>query len=223
MRKTVMTVVVLFILSLVYYSTYGQPGMGSGPSARPRFYADFNPVVGGWAEYQMRGKGESSGKMKVAIVGKEDNGYWYEMVMEGPRGRKSITKMLVSGDPSEAGNVKRLIVKTEDKPAMEMPLHMRGDVTKPQEPKGKAVDKGQETVTVPAGTFTAQHIQYQDAGGRAVDTWVVKDISPYGMVKTQSQDFEMVLVGHGTGATTLITETPQQFEMPRMPFRRKGN
>jgi hypothetical protein len=39
------------------------------------------------------------------------------------------------------------------------------------------------------------------------------------MVKSVSQDLEMVLVGYGTGAKTLITETPQKFEMPQIPQR----
>jgi hypothetical protein len=52
-----------------------------------------------------------------------------------------------------------------------------------------------------------------------VDTWVYKDISPYGLIKSQSKDFEMVLTGYGTGAKTLITEKPQKFEMPQV---RKG-
>jgi hypothetical protein len=53
-----------------------------------------------------------------------------------------------------------------------------------------------------------------------VDTWVYKDVSPYGMIRSQSKDFEMVLIGYGTGAKTLITETPQKFEMPQMQERR---
>jgi hypothetical protein len=63
-------------------------------------------------------------------------------------------------------------------------------------------------------------MQYQD-GEIVVDTWVQKDVSPYGMVRSQSKEFEMVLLGYGTGAKTLITETPQKFEMPQMPQKRK--
>jgi hypothetical protein len=37
------------------------------------------------------------------------------------------------------------------------------------------------------------------------------------MAKSQSKEFEMVLLGYGTGAKTLITETPQTFDMPKMP------
>jgi hypothetical protein len=46
---------------------------------------------------------------------------------------------------------------------------------------------------------------------------VNKEVSPYGIVKSQAKDFEMVLMGYGAGAQTLITETPQKFDMPQMP------
>ena len=215
MRKIVLTVAVLLILSPCL-SAYAQFGRSTGP----RFYSDFKPVVGAWSEYQMTEKGGPSSKMKMAIVGKEGDAYWYETMMEDRREGKVISKMLVSGDPGETKNIKRMIIKTGDDPAMEMPVQMMGQADKSQGPKGKTVDKGVETIKVPAGTFTTQHMQYQD-GERIVDTWVAKDVSPYGMVKSQSKDFEMVLLGWGTGAKTLITETPQKFEMPQMPPRRR--
>ena len=99
---------------------------------------------------------------------------------------------------------------------MEMPVEMMQQSGKGQEQKGKIIDKGNETVKVPAGSFSTKHMQCQDAD-IVVDTWVYKDISPYGMIKSQSKDFEMVLLGYGTGAKTLITETPQKFEMPQIP------
>ena len=190
-----------------------------GKTAGPRFYSEFKPVVGGWSEYQMTTKGEPSSKMKIAIVGKEGEDYWYESVMEGQREGKVISKMLVSGNPAEQKNVKRMIFKMGNESAMEMPVQMMQRGSQSQEPKGKMVDKGEETVKVPAGAFKAQHVQYQD-GEKVVDAWVLKDVSPYGTVKIQSKDFEMALIGYGTGAKTLITETPRKFEMPKMP---RGN
>jgi hypothetical protein len=130
-----------------------------------------------------------------------------------------ISKMLVSGNPEDQKNMRRMIVKMGNEPAMEMPIQMM-QASKDQGQKGKIIDKGKESIKVPAGTFTAQHMQYQD-GEIVVDTWVHKDVSPYGMVKSQSKEFEMVLLGYGTGAKTLITETPQKFEMPQMPQKRK--
>jgi len=167
----------------------------------------------------MTGKGEQPSKMKIAIVGKEGDAYWYETVMETKQEGRMISKMLVSGNPEDQKSIKRMIVKMGDEPAMEMPVQMMQG-SKDQGQRGKTIDKGTESIKVPAGTFTAQHMQYQD-GETVVDTWVHKDISPYGMVKSQSKEFEMVLLGYGTSAKTLITETPQKFEMPQMSPKRK--
>ena len=167
----------------------------------------------------MTSKSEGSTKMKIAVVGKEGDAYWYETVMEGGRQGRNIVKVLVSGDPGDTKNVKRMIVKQGNEPAMEMPVEMMQQSSKGQEAKGKVIDKGTETIKVPAGTFKTQHSQYQDAEG-VVDTWMYKDVSPYGMIKSVSKDTEMVLIGYGTGAKTQITETPQKFEMPQMPERR---
>jgi hypothetical protein len=213
MRKIVFLISILSTLCFVQLG-YAQFGKGRGP----KFYSDFKPVVGGWSEYQTTGKGEQPSKMKIAIVGKEGDAYWYETVMETKREGRMITKMLVSGNPEDQKSIKRMIVKMGDEPAMEMPVQMM-QASKPQEQKeqrGKIIDKGTESIKVPAGTFTAQHMQYQD-GETVVDSWIHKDVSPYGMVKSQSKEFEMVLLGYGTGAMTLITETPQKFEMPQMP------
>ena len=211
MRKMVLAVSILFALSFVHLAN-AQLGKTSGPS----FHGEFKPVVGGWSEYQMTTKGNPSTKMKVAVVGKEGDAYWYETVMEGGREGRTITKMLVSGTPEDQKNIKRMIVKMGNEPAMEMLAQMMQQPSKGQGQSGKAIDKGTETIKVPAGTFKTQHMQYQDVEG-VVDTWMYKDVSPYGMIKSQSKDMEMVLIGYGTGAKTLITETPQKFEMPQMP------
>jgi hypothetical protein len=214
MRKIIFVISVLLVLSFVHLA-YAQFGKGAGP----KFHSDFKPVVGGWSEYQMTGKGESPSKMKIAIVGKEGDAYWYETIMETKQEGRIISKMLVSGNPEDQKNMRRMIVKMGNEPAMEMPIQMM-QASKDQGQKGKIIDKGKESIKVPAGTFTAQHMQYQE-GEIVVDTWVHKDVSPYGMVKSQSKEFEMVLLGYGTGAKTLITETPQKFEMPQMPQKRK--
>ena len=213
MRKMVLVVSILFALSFVHLA-YAQFGKTSGPS----FHGEFKPVVGGWSEYQMTTKENPSTKMKVAVVGKEGDAYWYETVMEGGREKRTIMKMLVSGNPEDQKNIKRMIVKQGNDPAMEMPVQMMQQSSKGQGQKGKIIDKGAETIKVPAGTFKTQHMQYQDV--ETMDTWVYKDVSPYGMIKSQSKDMEMVLLGYGTGAKTQITETPQKFEMPQVPERR---
>jgi len=211
MRK-ILFVASIFLILFFVPSTYAQFEKGAGP----KFYFDFKPVVGGWSEYQMTERGGPTSKMKIAIVGKEGDAYWYETIIETKQEGRSISKMLVSGNPEEQKNIKRMIVKMGNEPAMEMPLEMMQGSTEDQGQKGKTIDKGTESVKVPAGTFTARHVQYQYEE-LVEDTWIHKDVSPYGVVKSKSKDFEMVLLGYGTGAKTQITETPQKFEMPKMP------
>jgi len=210
MKKTIFIASIILGLSFVPLAQ-AQFGKGSGP----KFYSDFKPVVGGWAEYQMSEAGGTTSKMKIAIVGKEGDAYWYETIMETKQEGRIISKMLVSGNPEDQKNIKRMIVKMGNEPAMEMPLQMM-QASGDQGQKGKTLDKGTESIKVPAGTFTARRIQYQFED-LVEDTWVHKDVSPYGVVKSKSKDFEMVLLGHGTGAKTQITEKPQKFEMPQMP------
>ena len=217
MKKWGFAVSLLMVAWLVGPSD-AQMGKGAGP----KFYGDFKPVVGAWAEYQITDKGGKATKMKIAVVGKEGDHYWYETVIDAKQDGKMVSKMLVSGSPDVTGNVKRMIFKNGNEPAMEMPVQMMqmSAEAKRGEAKGKFTDKGTESIKVPAGTFNARHMQYQD-GQAVVDTWVQKDVAPYGMVKSVSGESEMVLVGHGTGARTLITETPQKFDMPQMPGKRK--
>jgi hypothetical protein len=207
--------ILAFALALMFAApgVYAQSGSQQGP----RLYGDFKPVVGGWSEYQVMSAGQPPMKMKVGIVGREGSAYWYETVMQG--GVRMVSKLLVSGNPSDGKNLKRMIVKAGNEQAMEMDVAgMSADrqAAKGAGPAGKVADKGMETVTVPAGTFKARHVQYQD-GSEVVDAWVTDKVTPYGLVKAKSRNMEMVLTGQGTGAKTLITETPKKFTMPQIP------
>jgi hypothetical protein len=208
-------VVFLFLISLSF-PLLNIAEAQSGKTGGPRFFTEFKPVVGGWSEYQMILRDGSTMKLKIAIVGKEGDAYWFENMTEGGREGRVITKILVSGDPKDTKHIKRFIVKTGNEPAMEIPSQMMGQAPQAEESKGKMIEKGTEAIKVPAGAFTTQHLQYQE-GDSLNDIWVHKDIPPYGVVKSKSKDAEMVLLGYGAGATTQIKETPQKFQMPQMP------
>lgn len=217
--KRIIGVAAAFVFFLAF-GVHAQFGGGGMPS--PKFYGQFKPVVGSWAEYQTKTKnqGGTPDKMKVSIVGKEGESYWYEMVMQGKV--RMVSKFLVSGDPEDRKNVKRMIMKHGNEPAMEMPvMGASAPQAKSQPLKGKLVDKGVERISVPAGTFQAHHMQYQSSEG-IVDSWISEKVPPYGLVKSQAKDFEMILTGHGMGAKSIITETPKKMQMPQMPGMPKG-
>lgn len=216
MRKLFFLFFNTFFLFITISLSYAQLEKGAGP----RFYSEFRPVLGGWAEYQISAKGERPLKMKIAIVGKDGDAFWYETVMESKSEGKIITKMLVSGDPEDQRSTKKMIIKVGNEPAMEMPIIIQTQKSQQKEKQLKFVDKGTERIKVPAGTFDTKHLQYKD-GEDVVDIWVFKEVYPYGLIKSISKDTEMVLIGYGTGAKTEITEVPQRFEMPKMPEDRQ--
>ena len=223
---------------------FGGGGMGGGMmgQAMPKDMwggAEFKPVVGQWAEYLMTSKDEEPVTIRISIVGEEDGGFWYEMQMTGEE-EGFITKMLVSGDPEEQDNLKRLIIKGGEEPAMEMPvggggmmggmmgggdmMGMGGGEAEDLEPETDSVkpsDLGMENITVPAGTFKAHHWRVEDEDIR-FDMWQAENVGPYGMVKSSSEDFEMVLTAHGDDAKSAITEEPEKFEIPSFDMKGFG-
>ncbi len=192
-------------------------GPGGGPSPNLWGDLDFTPVVGHWAEYQMDAEDENPMMMRISIVGEEDEAYWYETVMTDDEGMQMVSKMLVSGDPQDTDNLKRMIVKPGDQPAMEMPVQMMGMMGGMGEPEGETpepvkVDLGVELVTVPAGEFDAHHWRFT-TGEDVFDAWVSEGVGPYGVVKTVTNGVAMVLAAHGDKAVSQITEEPQTLPM----------
>jgi hypothetical protein len=182
------------------------------------------PAVGKWAEWQVEG----SGTMRIAVVGTERRAgephHWIEMAVSSDRGGV-VMKFLVPNYPYETDDVQEAIVKAEGRPAMRIPAAMirqmgsqmtGGDPTRDFVRRCAAArDLGTERITVPAGTFSARH--WEDGeGGQQV--WVSASV-PFGMVQAVGKDgkHRLVLAGHGTGATTAITEAP--VPMPGLPDR----
>lgn len=164
---------------------------------------------------------------------------WFESTMETPRGRM-ISEMLVPSYPFEPGSAIETVVKRGDQPAMKMPAGMmgmmRGGQGQPQPSApgqgapGRGMGRGmgrsaaanwmqqcrsltvvgQESVTVPAGTFKATHLRN---ASDSTDVWVSREV-PFGMVKSQTAGMTAELSAMGKDAKKSITETPK--DMPGM-------
>jgi hypothetical protein len=164
---------------------------------------------------------------------------WFESTMDTPRGRM-ISEMLVPSYPFEPGSAIEMVVKRGDQPAMKMPAGMmgmmRGGQGQPQPSApgqgapGRGMGRGmgrsaaanwmqqcrsltvvgQESVTVPAGTFKATHLRN---ASDSTDVWVSREV-PFGMVKSQTAGMTAELSAMGKDARKSITETPK--DMPWM-------
>jgi hypothetical protein len=191
-----------------------------------------HPASGVWSEYRMVGGEGNGATMRIAVVGTErhaDTTYlWLEFAARGfPMGGEEgaadsltmINKMLVADFGAGMGAARSHVIKIGTAPAMEMPAHgVPGGApgTSSMEECQDSRVVGWESVTVPAGTFRALHLRDADNKG---DTWISADI-PFGMVKAATGDDpsdsgRMVLVAHGTGARSQITETPQPYDARR--------
>jgi hypothetical protein len=194
----------------------------------PRIFGTFTPSPGVWAEYEIANNGPGGAtKMRISIVGKEGDAYWYEVQNESGTS-VNVIKMLVTGDPGASSeNIRRMIIKSGDSPAMEMnpdflqmgrqmASHMfekRSGVNKAKG-EGKVEELGRRTVTVPAGTFETTQYRIRDAQGSDLGTYDTSpSVPPFGVILSETPEATMRLLGHGGDAVSAITENPQ----PMMP------
>ena len=189
------------------------------------------PQPGTWAEYKIVFQQQEPHTMRWAVLGTETRDgkelQWFETRMTGTRKDQNlITQVLLPRSMSSLADldqVQEVVFKQGDTPAMKMNAMMmnmmRGKLEQ-QSFLSKACEGvtlvGQESVTVPAGTFEASHFRSAQQG----DSWMSPAI-PFSMIKMIGKDFEMELTSQGEGAKSSITETPQEMgEMGGPPSTR---
>ena len=205
------------------------------PLKVPRLFGTFAPKPGAWSEYAIFDKATGNKTvMRMSIVGVDGDSYWYEVINEEGENR-NIVKMLIKGDPNDPENIQRLIMKSGTNPAREMPRdfvlmgrrmasHMfeqRSGIPTSPTVKLQNIRTGEGVATVPAGTFEVGLHQVVDTAGKVYAEYKFsRDVSPFGVVASDAGNTSMVLVGHGTGAKSLITEEAVMMSQPPgMPER----
>jgi len=221
----------LFALALaVGVAALARPAAGQAATDQARICAQLQnrtPAVGTWATYTWTGGRSNGSTMRMAVVGQEPQDgktyYWYEVSIADPARPKDkmILQMLVPG--LGAGNVRGIVMKSGQQPAMKLPpqmiqmvnsspgMNMAADLAR----QCQAMEVvGWEPVTVPGGQFRALHMR-STASGMVSEVWVQPDL-PFAMVKSVLKDGgAMELGAQGTDAKSSITETP--VEMPGLP------
>jgi hypothetical protein len=208
--------VTAFVLALVGTAASAQMGHFSSPHVN----GFWNPIVGEGAEYAMQPQKGEKTDMQITIVGKESvdgkDAYWYEMSFNHGKGQMIVkTLMVLNGADTHSS---RMIMQMPGRPPMEMPTQMMHQDRSPQtaDIRTDAEDLGSETITVPAGTFTCRHYRTKSGG----EVWISEKVSPYGLVKSKSNDSSMELTKVITGAKDQITGTPQPFS-PQMMMQQQ--
>jgi hypothetical protein len=187
----------------------------------PRMPGAFKPVVGSGAQYRMTSK-EGTVDFSYSVVGKEqvgdDEGYWLEIRTKRNRmpGEMVMKQLLVMN--ASHPEIKRMIMQPPGRPPVEMPawmmqMHQNASLGHGEQNGGPGKKIGEETITVPAGTFECEHYRKQE-NDVTTDYWISTTISPYGVVKMTSEDMTMVLVKSLADQTSHIHGEPQQMNMP---------
>jgi len=156
------------------------------------YYFDYNDYKPGeWTRWNATGMEEGS-KFEKAFLKKEEGGKeWWQIIASSVREGKPeevILEALFSA-PDESGARKLLRLRSlfpGDKEPAEVPVQENTaawyhDPVKLTQESVEAATKGIETITTPAGTFSASHVVYRDV--RGVVDWWLSDKVPGGLVK----------------------------------------
>ena len=224
LKRSAVLLLPVFLLGVVPASSQSPPLKGP-----PRFFGNFTPTVGGWSDYAvLETEGGKKSTMRNAIVGKEGDAYWYEVAITED-GVRNVIKMFLKGDPNNPENIQRLIMKSGDQPAQEMPrefvmmgrrmatsmFETRSGSSVVNQPNLKVEEIGKEKVTVPAGTFDVVRNRIVDPAGKVLATYDFNQtVPPFGVVRSETDKVKIELVATGTDAVSLITEQPVMIKTP---------
>ena len=181
------------------------------------FVVDGEWNEGDWARWKLANRdGEAATTIERAFLAKTEKGEWWRArYVDGASGDTIVLEGLLS---REEGRLLRLrgqypgdaepreIPVTADQVVWVPPTEMS-----PESLEGATV--GTETVTVPAGRFTARHVVYGNGAGGKAEWWLVDEV-PGGVVRQVSRsesgedegeeldadDYELVLEKFGQGA-----------------------
>jgi len=182
-------------------------------------YHDYEP--GQWSKWEASGMDEGE-KFQKAFLKREDDGKeWWQISATSVREGKPEEVVLEAmfSTPDEAGLRKMLRLRSlfpGDKEPAEVPVREDSaawyhDPVPVTQESLEAATKGVETITTPAGTFSARHVVYRDV--RGIAEWWLSDKVPGGLVKYQvtateeeggKEQYTAQLTAFGDGAKTRL-------------------
>jgi hypothetical protein len=211
-RTQFLTVAAVACLSL---AAAARAQMGIDLFKKPGIASVFNPVVGHGGLYEEQSGDSGKTNNEISVVGKESvNGkdaFWIAFARPEKEEGMVYGKMLVTKDDFQWH---RMIVQRGSQQPIEMPVNPTARTKQHMENEMEQWHvAGNETVTVPAGTFSCQHWQKNDGKG---DVWTSDKVSPFGIVKEVSPGRSMILIKVITDAKDHITDTPKKFDPAEM-------
>jgi hypothetical protein len=203
--------------------------MGMNIFQKPTIASVFHPVVGSGAVYQdthTNAPNDPPTTDEMSVVAKETvdgkDGYWLEFSHQDKKSGGTIyAKALITKDDFA---FHRMVFQQPGQQAMEMPYRPKPGDTAMQKNADNWHVVGNESITVPAGTFSCQHWK-NDSGS---EIWTSDKVTPFGAVKEVTSSGTKVLVklisdaqDHITGPVKVFDPQEMQRQMMEQMQQRK--
>ncbi|MBI5482623.1 MAG: hypothetical protein HY906_27460, partial [Deltaproteobacteria bacterium] len=135
-----------------------------------------------------------------------DAGTWVELTLAMPGVDRLVIKCLVKGDSRRPESIRRVILKAGNLQAVEVVGGPPAEAAPRYQSPGGGGSKrlGTETVRVPAGAVSAEHLRVTTKD-EVADAWTSTKVPLFGLVKFKSKEVIMELAGSGTDARSQIS------------------
>jgi hypothetical protein len=195
-------------------------GLGSAPAAAPRtparplawlppLAAAAVPRPGAWVQYSVVPSKGLPMLLRLAALEREGSASWVEVGITDAMRRTLTLRLLLEGSLASPKRVLRAVVQ----PHGQQPFYLPDGLAAQQLPPFRAgagpgaQRAGRVRVTVPAGSFTAEHVRSREKG-KLVEAWFSAQVAGWPMVKLKTPDLLLELVAHGEKATSQIRGKP---------------
>lgn len=209
---------ILFALIFTIMSQIGPIGI----IQMPTIFGEFNPVIGDYIEYRVHELDSDSVQIvRIAVVGdtvcedqtdkkkKVQKCYWIETYSRlESSGHGLLSKMLVSGDPRDPSNIKKMISRIgKREPVLMKPEDIARMPKGPGQniPKNAKIKKTKEPMKVTVRTINTTVYDFK-IDRLPFTVWMSKDVPIFGMAKLKSPDLEIDLTEMGSGAKSEMPE-----------------
>lgn len=175
----------------------------------PQFYHMYKPEVGQWSKYEMVDSSGQKAIITVSVVGKEKDSFWIE-IESTIQGETGLAAFLVSGDPTDDSNVRKVRLRSGDGPIIEIDKATLDRMKESQQSvstafgigptTGKLQGMPDEKVQVGTRTLSCSRVKLVSQDGRSADVWLNEEVTPFGVVKLTSDKESLTLVDSGKDA-----------------------
>ena len=166
--------------------------------------------LGTWVKYRVTSKRRAvTYTLKMALVGRsaDAKSTWIEIEIVHAATVLRV-KVLTEGSPRQPGKLKRVILKIGTLAPVSLPPEDQRSVMPliSNRPVRNMRLVAEERVKTPAGTFLTWRYEGMDENGSPVKMWIAKNVKLWSLVKFQSSNLELELMGQGTGAKSTLPD-----------------